>query len=1055
MANAGSGKTYVLSRRVVRLLLEGAKPESIVCLTYTKAAAAEMRDRILKLLKSLTISTDALNDILGEAPTQSQIALAPKLLDTVLDSPLGGMTITTIHGFCQQLLGSFPIEAGISPHAILLDDREQYELMQTAIHRLYANDDAPIQESLAFITEIAAEARLGDWLTAIIRQRRDWAGLNHSTAILEEIKASHPMLASYDRSYWLTQILSGFTADTEAALKEALPKLKDTERFMQWLTNRIDIESCMLAWLTEKRTPRKTLLNPLKDTHLYAPLQREQERIYEIHKAIATVSAIEESYHMAILADAILQLYAQLKVTKNALDYDDLIDAVERLFARELPWVMTKLDYRIDHLLLDEAQDTSPAQWRITEALVKELLAADAPSGQQRSLFVVGDDKQSIYSFQGAAPEMFEAMREDWKQSASIESYTLSTSYRSAEPILQLANSICGVEHTLHRKGMAGRVELWPIIDQPAKADKTPYAVPESQSDEERAQSLLALQIAGTIKNWFEEKRELKARGRAVSAGDIMILVHRRKPMTPLLIRELQKLEIPVAGIDRLTLSSHLAVKDFIALMRWLYAPEDDLALAQVLRSPLIGLTETQLYELAQGREQATLWQRVQDNAQLRAWRNLRNLTPYDFLHRILEIEGKRIAYVARFGLEVHEVLDELLHHAALTEGEAISLLAYAEQLERAAKEIKREHAGASGRDEVRIMTVHGAKGLESPIVILADTTNPPDLRKELWFKTDAMALPLVTISDDAKLVEMREPLKEARREALQREYERLLYVAITRAEDELYIGGVQPASNRKVGENSWYAICKSALQNISSTIEKDGTYVLESKQTAPVKTETNTHAHHEGAAPAWAKKPAPKEVRPGAFLPSRLVNSELALYESRDGDARQRGVIIHQLLELGSVNPNEATLSKLANFIAPDWKAKDREAMVRDVYALLRNPDLSWLWSSKGYNEVSIAGPLTISGESKWMNGQIDRLVMQGNQIVILDYKTSANLPKNAAETTLAYLLQMKAYRELLANKYKGKTIRAALLWTHAPRLDWLDEQLDTISWDEMRQAA
>lgn len=1091
MANAGSGKTYVLARRVVRLLLEDARPESIVCLTYTKAAASEMRDRILALLKILTIAqgdalTSELTGMLGETPSDTHISRAPALLNEVLDSPVGGMQITTIHGFCQQLLGSFPLEAGISPHATLMDDREQAELIHQTIRRVYAGDDRQLNESLGLITEITAEGRLNDWLSSIIRGRRDWAAVNFYRThedMRAAIIAVHPAIASYSRDYWVEALASGVPEEMRAVamllseLGNENQQKPHAATILKWLAapaemrqaTIADYRDALLVWKKDECEikPRSTLITKkvfAGKESLEQALLREQQRALEIAQAMSILSAIEETYHVAVLARGALQLYTQAKLSRSALDYDDLVDHIESLFARELPWVMTKLDYRIDHLLLDEAQDTSPAQWRISEALVKELLTVEAPSGQARSLFVVGDEKQSIYSFQGAAPEMFAKMREDWREVALIEPFTLAKSYRSVQPILSLADAMCSdrqvaggdVTHQLHRAGEAGKVEIWPVVDQPGREEVEAYHIPAGYSDEERGQAILALQIAGTIHSWLEEKRVLTARGRPIRAGDIMVLVHHRKPMTPLLIRELQKLDIPVAGIDRLALASHLAVRDMVALMRWVYAPEDDLALAQILRSPLIGFSEKQLYDVAQNRGEASLWQQVKSHEDLQRWREMRHKTPYSFLHCLLEIEGKRKIYAKRFGHEIHEVLDELLQHAAQAEaGEAISLFMYAEQLEQAGKEIKRELTGGAEHDQVRVMTVHGAKGLESPVVILADTTNPPDLRKELWFHTEKSALPVVAISDEARCVPIMAAARDIRRQALQREYERLLYVAITRAEDELYITGVQPAINRKVGERSWYAICQAALKSLTGVVEDSGSYSLFTPQTAPIRIEKHKPELLKSELPAWANAPAKTEVKLGHFSPSRLVNAELALYDKTEGDARSRGVILHQLFELSTGTTDKALLAKLIRFIAPEWNEAAQAPAVDDVHGLLTHPEFAWIWSAQGYNEISLAGSIEAGGEKRWMNGQIDRLVMAGNQIVILDYKTSINVPKDASETKLSYILQMKAYRELLANKYNGKTIRCALLWTALPRLDWLDEAIDAVSWDDIAQAA
>jgi ATP-dependent helicase/nuclease subunit A len=1099
-ANAGSGKTYILARRVVRLLVDGARPEHILCLTYTNAAAAEMRSRILALLAQLwsaegAARAQALAEMLGEVPDAAQLARAVQLYPLVLDSPAGGICITTLHGFCQQLLRSFPIEAGLSPHVRLIEDYEANQLKSRTIRRLYGADGAKFPQlvaALMAVTERLTEARLEDLCYHILSQPRRFLPLleyDHEAALREAAFRGVPdslrTLEGIDRALVLE-----LPPDHEAALRDVTEFLcregssrfrARAEEWAHWLAlpqqERVaGAEHYRAIWLTAKREPLAHLLpvRPYGPQHpLTLTLQREQARVLANDQLRANYFCREESFHIAVIACGLLELYGSAKENLGLVEYEDIIRKVEALVRDPvlLPWVLGRLDYRIDHLLLDEAQDTSSAQWNIVSALIGELMLVPTPEGIARSLMVVGDVKQSIYSFQGAAPAEFTRVRGEMMAAlhgapAPLAVQTLSTSYRSTAPILALADRLCvhqaigeeGVTHRLNRAGEAGCVELWPLVVAPEMEEVEEhnlYHIPETYVDGMRAQEMLAEKIATTIRGWLDNGRMLPARGRPVTPADILILVKQRQPMMPLLIRALEAQNIPVAGLDRLALSTHLAVRDLMALMRVFTSPEDDLALAQVLRSPLGNLTEEALAVLAHGRVAGELlWHRLTSHpfaATLARWRRMaEESSPYAFLCWLLESEGMRRAFARRFSHEVHEVLDALLDHASAA-GEGVSLFAYEQMLAYEAKEITRESGGDSAGKMLRILTIHGAKGLEAPIVFLAETTRVPTTQKEFSFESAEAAVPLVALSEEAGRAPLLTAAKAVRKDAMLREYQRLLYVAVTRACDALYITGT--GSGKTLHPQCWYALLQEAMAGLEDCVEEDGTLKLTVPQTRPVAAEIPAMPALPPL-PEWTNAPAPAEVAPSILSPSRLMAQELTLYQQRETGAQRRGVILHRWLEFAPGIDSAIARRALLERLAPDWDAPTLADTFAQMERLLADPDLGWIWRMQGYSEVSITGTIRIAGVQERFCGQIDRLVMQGNQIVILDYKTAAHPPK-PEEIPASYLWQMKAYQQLLIRRYPDKTIRSALLWTSLPRLDWLEDQLAGLDISLAREAS
>jgi ATP-dependent helicase/nuclease subunit A len=1086
-ASAGTGKTKVLTDRVLRLLLAGAEPQGILCITYTKAASAEMESRIsAELAAWVTAEEKALKQALltltGREPDARLLRRARRLFARVLDAPQR-MRIQTIHSFCQSILGRFPLEAGVPPHFTPIDEATARELLAEARSQLFAS--AGRQASSALGTAVAALAStindqaLYDLIAEIVRQRRafsEWfasapqAGAIHAAVGLAQDANEERLLEKHLR--YAPQEAQGLRRACEALAQGTGKSDRQTQDALRaWLEKRIDARSYARAFITLEGKPRERLHTKSTEKHwpqLAEVLAAEQRRVLACFEDLQSLKIAEMSSHVAVLAGAQLELYHGIKERHGYLDYDDQILYTARLLQTPgvAPWVLYKLDGGIDHLLIDEAQDTSPEQWRIVDALAAEFFAGEGARSIRRTLFVVGDEKQSIFSFQGAAPATFDAMQRKLSKLASggadFRRVRLALSFRSASPVLKAVDSVFAreeardgliftetdIRHEVHRSHAAGRVVLWPLAEAPDEDSLPAWHIPDRHAYAERPDLQLAQRIAATIDGWLKADRILASQGRNVTPGDIMILVQRRGTFADAMLRELKRGGIPVAGADRLILTEHIAVADCLALARFLLLPQDDLTLAIVLKSPFVGLSEEALFELAYQRDKESLWHRLKNNpAYAAAYEFLSGLLaatdympPYELFAHVLETCGGRRKLAGRLGSEIDDPLNEFLA-LAIDYGKTHtpSLQGFVHWLEAGATEIKRDME--KGRDEVRILTVHGAKGLQAPIVFLPDTTRmPPHEGGILWTGGDT---PVPLWSPAAASADRHyRALKEAARMESEREHRRLLYVAMTRAEDELYICGWK--GGRAVDAGCWYELVRGAAEGW----EAEGEHrFLHSPQSAAVKAPPARAALSPATdVPEWAGRPAADEpLPPRPLTPSRLEPIADVLSPSA-AEARERGQLVHRLLQyLPEAAPQDRG-EIMARFFARHGAAfslQEQQHIAREVLAIIDHPEFSAVFGPDSAAEVSIAG---MAGEEKnpvVIAGRIDRLAILPHDVYIVDYKTGRKMPANACDVPAAYLKQMDSYRQLVSRIYPDKTVHCALLWTAQPMLMVLPDAL------------
>ena len=1122
-ANAGSGKTHALTTRVARLLLAGSEPGRILCLTFTKAAAAEMSSRLYKRLGDWAMLSDEalaseLTKLEGRLPSKEKLDLARRLFARAIETP-GGLKIQTIHAFCERLLGRFPLEAGVPPNFEILDDRGADELMDDVrdgvLRRAGAAPDTPLGRALALVVERVDELVFGKLLKEIT-QRRD---------IFEKLLKQFGGLDGAIRAIRLAlQVGDDETVDSLSAEIVSLPEKEmlaaanllatgsktDMERaaalhaFLADPDSRLDhLDDYKLIFLTREDAPRKSLITkkPAESNPALAEaLVREQERIIALVarlRAVGVAQATEAIFH---LADAILADFERGKRFRALLDYDDLIARARKLLVESsmAAWVLYKLDGGIDHILVDEAQDTSPEQWDVISALAEEFVSGSSSRDVTRTIFAVGDEKQSIFSFQGADPARFDAMRRHFERRVkqaemSWSAIPLVRSFRSVPEVLAAVDkvfamaaasaglSVSGVvdTHVAHRELDAGLVEIWDLEAPDEQDEQNVWDAPLDYLTETAPAAKLAARIAKTIRHWLDTREPLVARGRPIRPGDILILVRRRNAFVSEMVRHLKEAGIPVAGADRMVLTEQIAVMDLMAAGAFALLPEDDLNLATLLKSPLVGLTEDELFDLAWNRK-GKLWDALgahegeptrfgEAHAVLAHIRSRADFAPpYEFYAELLGAGEGRRKLLARLGPDANDPIDEFLALALDFERRhAPTLQGFLHWIERGGAEIKRDME--QGRDEVRVMTVHGAKGLEAEIVFMPDTCALPNARHDpalLALPTEPQLLlwPVRKKDED----ELSALAREAHRKAQAEEYRRLLYVAMTRARDRLYVCGYR--GEAEPSPECWYNLIIAALKPEAQEIElADGHTVWRIKGEQQREPEVATHVAtaEVSALKDWMREKAPSEPTPSRPLaPSRLPPENLSEPPALsplagDTSARyQRGRLIHRLLQtlpgIAASERGEAARRFLAN-PAHAIDAEAQEEIASAVFTVLDEPAFADIFGPAGRAEVAVVGRIEFAGKPTLISGQIDRLCVSDARVTVIDYKTNRPSAHDVAEVSPAYIAQMAAYRAVLAQVYPGREIVCALLWTDGPRLmplpaAVLDEALRTSIAQEKR---
>lgn len=1124
-ASAGSGKTKVLTDRILRLLLpqsngqDGVKAQKILALTFTKAAASEMALRISKRLSEWAVCPmdgdkgleQNLKALLGYPPTDRQLDQARKLFADVVETP-GGLKIMTIHSFCQSVLGRFPLEADLPPNFKALEESQAKLLLKKSIAQTLSLAESQKGSSLSGAVDnlifINNEDQISNLFQQFMSEKRqvqnilkkyfDPDGLCNALCQFFNIA---PQITKED---YLTQSCN-ISSSSETKLRHCCTIMASgTPKTDQ--KNSIIIQEFLDAPLNKRKeifddykgvllTKENTIKNQRylvtksiidKNPQILDTLHEEAIRLINIQENIQKAYIASVTRDLFIMGQSILEAYESLKSNENVLDFDDLILRTLDLLQgntqslhtlNATPWIRYKMDQGIDHILVDKSQDTNPEQWEIIKMLCDDFY--DSIEDNDKTVFIVGDEKQSIFSFQRASPEKFHDMQ-DWflNKIKNIEDdlqiINFETSFRSTPAILDFVDEVfkneetrqglsaLPIKHYSHRKTQAGHVELWPVFESEDDEDDDPWALPLEVSDSTSGAVKMANHIGDTIKTWMNENKILPSHNRPIKAGDIMILVKSRNAFLDQLVRALKTRDIPVSGVDRMVLKDQLVVQDLIAFMKFALLPDDDLNLATILKSPLIGWNEDQLYKYCYKR-QGSLWANIKENYKdetLKKWlntliRHAGKSSPYDFISLLLqkpcpahETSGI-IAIKERLGEECLDPLNEFMNKALEYEVDNVpNLQNFVQDHLIDDSQIKRQMD--EGSEAVRIMTVHGAKGLQSPIVILPDTVrstrgNNPD--RILWPDKTNHALPYYCPTSD-DLPEACQDAKQLLQDREDQEYRRLLYVALTRAEDQLYIGGYQ--GKKKMIEESWYKYIESAFKTVKDAqvkVDNDveikifsnpATDKADKEQELQFKTTKNFDT------PDWLHQPIPEEDTPPRPLsPSRPSDEEVATLSplaNAQNNRFKRGNITHKMLQILPDVPTDLRQAKATQYVSQKSfdLSKDVQAdIVKEVMNILNHEKFAPIFGEGSIAEAPITG--LING-NKLVSGQIDRLLITDNDIFIIDYKSNRPSPDDAKDIPKIYYNQMKTYADVMQEIYPKHKIKAALLWTDSCHLMEID---------------
>jgi len=1121
-ANAGSGKTHVLASRVIRLLLQGVAPSKILCLTFTKAAAANMAERVFDKLADWTKLSDAelarqSVEIGAPVPSSKQLTAARKLFARTVETP-GGLKIQTIHAFCERLLHLFPFEANVPARFEVPEELRQAELLQRARREVLAEANSgkgSLGAALHRVIEECGPEAFEDLVeeairkSAISRARRPQEpaeALLRSLGLIEDRD-----VACIERE----MAEDGIAPERWSPIAAILDSGKKTDQGRAVLFRQAfsayrvppsegSPEACLDSYLaiffTVEGLPRTSIVTKaLARAHpeIAAELRAEQARLDALRAERKRAATRGRTHALIEFASAIFNRYREEKAARGILDFDDLIERTLALLKHSgARWVHYKLDAGIDHVLVDEAQDTSEAQWKILEELTGDFAAGRGQRQCPRTFFAVGDEKQSIFSFQGAAPHMFDNMRRKFEArfAAGAQPFAhvpLTLSFRSAPGVLTAIDKV--FEHGDHKSGLIaandvwmphqalkqhlpGLVELWPLAAAQSGQDPGAWTLPLDLIDAKDPANLVAQRVAQKIAQLIEPGSgefvhdSQTLRPRPVRPGDILILVCTRGPFFEAMIRALKKRGIATAGADRLELTHHIAVMDLVAAGRAALLPQDDLVLACLLKSPLIGLDDDDLMALAPGRS-ASLFDALQASAdakhsgaisKLALWRSRAGGGPFAFYASLLGPDGGRRDIEARLGPEAGDALDEFLRLALAHEEEGVpSLAAFLDDLAGLEYSIKRDMEGAE--DAVRVMTVHAAKGLEAKVVFLPDTCQVPSARHDpKVFALDTKVPGEQTIAwsprkdlDCAAIAAARGKARDAAMD----EYRRLLYVASTRAEERLYIAGFHGMKGPNPG--CWAKMIEAALANESGIQTVPAFWNKEdqilrlvtegSSAPAATLTDSRTTATPAAVLPDWLWRGAGFEtherppLRPShALAPGQRLDGRGPAQARRE--VSRRGRLIHLLLQyLPGVAGRHRRAAALAFLAARVAGLEDtvRLNLAEEALNVIALPELAGLFGQDSKAEVPIAGRISLGQRTIDVEGRVDRIGENQKEILLADYKTGMPCPLDG--TPADYLAQMALYRAVLAPLWPDKTLRMLLIWTAGPRVVWLPgEMLD-----------
>ncbi len=1050
MASAGTGKTKVLIDRLMKLLVRGANPQKILCLTFTKAAANEIKLRINQEIERWSKSDDdelqlMLKNLFGFDPKKQFLSKAKNLLPELFKSP-EPIKICTIHAFCQYVLKKFPIEAGISPTFKIIDELLMHQVLEKLKKELFFEKSC--KNAIKYFAQNFHETTIDEILHEIISGK--FLSLTDSFSDAQTYKGylsqkiGIPMNNTEDivQSYVLNipikeqiSLKSENSKDAEIINSiNAYLSLSLKEKIRRWR----NLNAIFLNTDQNKRVSILSKKTKDQNPHLAELLKEWQINFANLIKEIANNTALNASCYLYEIAESLLAKYQSFKVQNEYLDYEDLVFFTNKLLSKSIDkdWVLYKLDGGIDHILVDEAQDTSASQWHVIQNLISDFFSGQSRQ-DDRTIFVVGDEKQSIYSFQGADIKALQntkylissGMKNANKDYKNVQ---LTNCYRSTQVVVDFIQKSLNQSSANFKvpdvKSMRptslGRVELWPMLPQLGQKKGAFWPAPTQIHTHEATKVQVSRIIASYVKNLLSKKIILPSTKAAIKESDITILVQRRNAFTDLLIDSLRKEGLSVCGLDRIKLQSNLSILDVIAIAKFVLLPSDNLNCAIVLKSPLFNLKENELHEIVFGK---TIWNnlcsstnpvhkeifsKMQDILKLYA-----DYSVSDFFFLLLDCLGLRTLLLEANCKSDDQVIDEFLQVTKRFESEiGGNLYNFVDWFENNELQVKRDPLSEGG---IKIMTVHAAKGLESSVVILPNAISLNINENRIcWIEDDCV---LFLPRDKSDLITSYKALEE---EKSYQEYLRLMYVALSRCKDYLII--CSDSSHKEAHKSSWYSIASNAIMQLGVSIKselleqlglKGNIWVLQSQDfeickkneelLAPkTKESLITQKWSQGSPSATALSQIaspPLEEEDSAALYGSIVHK--LLEESANGELPQE-IFNHPLLFRLSLEERTKTISRLKNLFSTDfWQG---------------------LFNDKVYTEV----PFFDHKNDQSFVGRIDLLAVSEFEVRIVDYKTDAFVPKSEKDIPTKYLEQMHRYKTAISKIYPNQKISAFILW-------------------------
>ncbi|MGD1957116.1 MAG: double-strand break repair helicase AddA [Sphingomonadales bacterium] len=1092
-ASAGTGKSHVLTARVLRLMVDGARPDSILCLTYTKAAAGEMVGRILTQLGRWAVAdAPALKRDLavllgGSSQVQdSHLKRAQALFLDVLDLP-GGLAIQTLHAFSQSLLGRFPLESATAPSFETIDERTAKEYAAEARDKVLAlaleGGDADLAKAASTLARLLADGSFDSVIAELLAMRGALTDLPAGLLALRQ--TVHEALGAplgQRQEDILKQACMQATPDLGAAANHLIHSGSKTDQtrgatIQDWLQSKTregEFDVYCLAFLTAGfKAARKQLIT--KPAEKARPgtadiLAQEAQRLLGVRESLALKRLAEESALAIAFGQALLKHYSARKMQAGTLDFADLIDRTEALLAGQVPpeWVLYRLDSQIEHILIDEAQDNSSLQWKIVEQLSSEFFSGEGQHARTRSVFAVGDMKQSIYGFQGAEPKLFNDSKISFQAKAeesdqAFEDVGLNKSFRSVDTVLRVVDETfvgaagtgldaqrVSIKHDTHRTGMGGMVDLWPLTLPEEREDDTAagWRLPLVERAEKKPDRLLAERIAEDIHQRIAAGECLPGRANPLTAGDFLILARRRSDLMGYIARALKKRGVPIAGLDRFDLKSPMAVRDLVNLARFATLPNDDFALACVLKSPLCNVSEETLMALCAGRE-GSLWAAAKTSPSIpqeatallhRVLAMADYAPPFELFSHVLEAGG-RMRLQERLGGEAEDAINVFLGQClAYERSHTASLDGFLHWFLQSDVEVKRDPEAAG--DKVRIMTIHGAKGLQAPVVYLADLASKPTSKSPfVHVPSGGSTVPILRRHAGNDIGPIRTAFEAAEEEAYQ-EYKRLLYVAMTRAEDQLiccgYASKAREAPADLEAKPDGYDLITAAFDRLDISPDADGLRRYSTPQRAALSEAAPLQDKQAlYSLPDWARsKPPPEESPPRPLQPSDTGLSNMAPFKAAQISQTslspaKRGTLIHALLEHLPTQPQSDWRDVGMAYLEATVPQELAEELLAEALATLGLPEMHALLGEGSRAEVPIIARL---GDFV-VSGQVDRLAITDDAVLFADFKTTQSPPEDAPPDILR---QMALYALSLEEVFPTRTVRGAILWTATGRVDW-----------------